>query len=447
MEYLASKVGFSALKITPKQTNIPLGGYFVRYSTGVHDDIYVRCLYLAADEEVLIIACDLLGFYGKFVQRMRYRIHKQTGIKPDHILICALHDHSAPDTIGLEGIKGFLKYTLRAKWYRAIEDKIVKSAILAKQKAEVSMIGVSSKVLDIKEKVVINRRHPKNPLQYPLSVLKVTNGGAIRGALINYACHGTTLNRDNQLISAEYPGYLLKKVENTFGANPFAMYINGPCGDINPYLFPEAWAFEDIDFDFYLEGDFGNFNALCGYNHTQRIGEILADHAIQLLEHTATKPIDTIRVLTKSVEIPVDFNSPHLKFMERLQLMLIKQGLFKLLKGYNRSNVSYFSFVTKNKKTYVQTEVQFIQINDDILIIGIPAEVFSEIGDELLRKSPIKNTIIACLANDWIGYVFPLKECQYGGYEVFGLPNFAGILAGTIIKNTILRLFKQLTTQ
>jgi neutral ceramidase len=442
---LASKVGFSALKITPKQTNIPLGGYFVRYSIGVHDDIYVRCLYLAADEEVLIIACDLLGFYGKFVQRMRRRIHKHTGIKPDHILICALHDHSAPDTIGLEGIKGFLKYTLRVKWYRDIEAKIVKSAILAKQNAQTGKIGVNSKVLDIKEKVVINRRHPRHPLQYPLSVFKLINGETTCGALINYACHGTTLNRDNRLISAEFPGYLLKKVEDTFGTNGFSMYINGPCGDINPYLFPEDWVFENIDFDFYLEGDFGNFNALCGYKHTQRIGELLADHAIQLLQNTSTESINSIHVINEDIQIPVDFNSPYLKFMDKLQLMLIKHGLFTLLKGYNRSNVSYFSFTTKNRKTYVQTDLQLIQINDDILIIGIPAEVFSEIGEELLRKSPIKNTIIACLANDWIGYVFPLKECQYGGYEVFGLPNFAGILAGTIIKNTILRLFKELT--
>ncbi|MHA1358569.1 MAG: neutral/alkaline non-lysosomal ceramidase N-terminal domain-containing protein [Candidatus Helarchaeota archaeon] len=438
---ISSLIGLSALKITPEETNIPLGGYLVRYSTGVHDDIYVRTLYLAADQEVFIIACDLLGLYGTFVQRIRKRINHQTGVNEQNILICALHDHSAPDTIGLEGIKGFFKYTLRAHWYRKIEAKIVQSAIAAKKNAKAGKIGVSSRILDVSEKIVINRRHPRRPLNYPLSVFKLTNDAESIGSIINYACHGTTLNRDNRLISAEYPGYLIKAIENKFGPNHRAMYINGPCGDINPYLFPEEWDFEKIDFDFYLKGDFGNFNALCNYSHTKRIGELLAYHAISLLNEIEPEKITTLKILTKEIRIPVIFDSPHMKFFDLLQIALIKKGLFKLLKAYNRSNISYFSYIQKNGQMYVGTELQFIKINEDILIIAIPAEIFSEIGEELLAKSPIKNTILVCLANDWIGYIFPLNECQYGGYEVFGLPNLAGILAGTVIKNTIIKMF------
>jgi hypothetical protein len=129
VENLSSKIGFSAMKITPEQdfTKIPLGGYYVRYATGVHDDIYVRTMYMAANEEILIIACDLLALFGKFIKRMKMEIHRITGIKDTNILICALHDHSAPDTLGLEGFRGLVKYTLRGDWFPRIERMIVQS--------------------------------------------------------------------------------------------------------------------------------------------------------------------------------------------------------------------------------------------------------------------------------------------------------------------------------
>ncbi len=422
--------------------HIPLGGYLVRYSTGVHDEIYVRTVYLAANEEIFIVACDLLALYGKFVQRMKRRIKARTGVQESNILICALHDHSAPDTLGLEGLGGFLKYTLNVTWFRKIEDKIVQSAIFAKKNARPRRIGVKNKFLDKSEKLVVNRRHPKREMQYNLSVLKITEHDKIVGSIINYACHGTTLNRDNTLISAEYPGYLLKKIEKNFAPH-FSMYLNGPCGDINPYLFPEKLNFEEIDFDFYFKGEYGNFNALCGYKHTERIGERLADHAIELLKDISTRDIEKIEILTKKIEIPVSYEFPNLKFKDKL-LILFKNALFKMLRAYNRSNLSYFSYIEKNKRFHIQTELQMIKINEDILIIAVPAEFFSELGEEVVKNSPIPNTIIVELANDMIGYVFPLKECDDGGYEIFGLASFAGILAGTYLKNTILKMFHQL---
>ena len=434
------------MKITPQQdiAKIPLGGYYVRYATGIHDDIYVRTIYMAADEELFIIACDLLALFGKFIKRMKKEINQYTGVKEANILICALHDHSAPDTLGLEGFRGLVKYTLRGDWFPTIERTIVKSTIHAKKSATPCKIGVQSRFLGQTEKLVINRRHPRKEMKYNLSVFKITDEENIKASIINYACHGTTLNRDNRLISAEYPGYLIRKVEKHFEPH-FSMYLNGPCGDINPYLFPEKWDFDKIDFESYLSGDYSKFNALCSYKHTERIGERLADHAIELLGTTATQAVEKIQILTKEIEIPVSYVYPKLNFRAQFGIWA-KNGLLKLLSAYNRSNICYFSYLEKNKDLFVQSEVQLIKINEDILIVAVPAELFSELGEELVEKSPVKNTIIVELANDAIGYVFPLKECEFGGYEVFGLASFAGILAGTYLKNKIVKMYDQLTS-
>jgi len=442
---LTSLIGFSALKITPEETHIPLGGYYVRYSTGVHDDVFVRILYMATgEEEIFIIACDLLSFFGRIVEQLRNRINYQTGVKAENILICALHDHSAPDINGLEGLNGFLKNTLNVEWFREIKVKIIKSAILAKKNATVGKIGFKSKILDMSEKLVINRRHPRRPLKYPLSVWKVTSNGTLKGSIINYACHGTTLNASNKLISAEYPGYLIRKLEKQFAPH-FSMYLNGPCGDINPYLFPIKWNLEKVDLDAVFAGSYGSYNDFCSYEHTERIGEGLADQAISLMNETTTKDIEKIQVINEKIEIPVDFNYPNKKFKDFLSTFFIKKLLLKLEKAYNRSNISYLSFIEKKGKLYAKTEIQLIKINDDMLVIGIPAEAFSEIGEELVKKSPTKNTVIVELANDFIGYIFPLNEIKYGGYEVDGIPNLGGMLPGTYIKNRILKLFEKLS--
>ena len=442
---MTSLIGFSALKITPEETHIPLGGYYVRYSTGVHDDVFVRILYMATgEEEIFIIACDLLSFFGRIVEQLRNRINYQTGVKAENILICALHDHSAPDINGLEGLNGFLKNTLNVEWFREIKVKIIKSAILAKKNATVGKIGFKSKILDMSEKLVINRRHPRRPLKYPLSVWKVTSNGTLKGSIINYACHGTTLNASNKLISAEYPGYLIRKLEKQFAPH-FSMYLNGPCGDINPYLFPIKWNLEKVDLDAVFAGSYGSYNDFCSYEHTERIGEGLADQAISLMNETTTKDIEKIQVINEKIEIPVDFNYPNKKFKDFLSTFFIKKLLLKLEKAYNRSNISYLSFIEKKGKLYAKTEIQLIKINDDMLVIGIPAEAFSEIGEELVKKSPTKNTVIVELANDFIGYIFPLNEIKYGGYEVDGIPNLGGMLPGTYIKNRILKLFEKLS--
>ena len=442
---MTSQIGFSALKITPEETHIPLGGYYVRYSTGVHDDVYVRTLYIAAaGEEIFIIACDLISFFGRIVEQLRKRINHHTGVKTHNILICALHDHSAPDIQGLEGLNGFLKNTLNVEWVRKIKVKIIKSAILAKKNATDGKIGFKSKILDMSEKLVINRRHPRRSLKYPLSIWKITSNGTLKGSIINYACHGTTLNSSNKLISAEFPGYLVGKLEKEFSPH-FSMYLNGPCGDINPYLFPIDWKLEKIDLDAVFAGSYGSYNDFCSYEHTKRIGEGLADHAISLMNDITTKAIEKIQVINEQIEIPVDFNYPNKKFTNFLSTFLIKKLLLRLEKAYKRSNVSYLSFIEKKGKVYAKTELQLIKINDDILIIGIPAEVFSEIGEELVKKSPTKNTVIIELANDFIGYIFPLNEIKFGGYEVDGIPNLGGILPGTYIKNRILKLFEKLS--
>ena len=61
-------------------------------------------------------------------------------------------------------------------------------------------------------------------------------------------------------------------------------------------------------------------------------------------------------------------------------------------------------------------KIQAMRIGD-IAFVGIPAEVFTEIGITIKEKSPFPVTIIVELANGCFGYLPTEKAFSEGGYE------------------------------
>jgi hypothetical protein len=62
-------------------------------------------------------------------------------------------------------------------------------------------------------------------------------------------------------------------------------------------------------------------------------------------------------------------------------------------------------------------EVQVITCGD-AAIVGLPGEIFLELGLDLLRRSPFRFTLTLELANDACGYIPPRRAYDEGGYEV-----------------------------
>jgi hypothetical protein len=79
----------------------------------------------------------------------------------------------------------------------------------------------------------------------------------------------------------------------------------------------------------------------------------------------------------------------------------------------------------------------------DLSIITIPGELFFAIGKSLLNASPsgFANTLLFQNTQDWIAYLFTLKEyIEEGGYEV--TPSFSP-LCGYFIEKEILKLMSK----
>ena len=81
----------------------------------------------------------------------------------------------------------------------------------------------------------------------------------------------------------------------------------------------------------------------------------------------------------------------------------------------------------------------------DVAIVGVPAEYFTGLGVEIKKRSPFKNTYVAELANDWIGYLPDVEAHQLGGYQTWmGLHSYAELGTGERVVDEVVKMLEEL---
>ena len=90
-------------------------------------------------------------------------------------------------------------------------------------------------------------------------------------------------------------------------------------------------------------------------------------------------------------------------------------------------------------------EVQVISLGRDLAWVGLPGEIFVELGLAIKAASPFKHTIIAELANGSIGYIPTKRAYAEGNYEPISARCAEG--SGEMVVDAAVRLLKALHTE
>jgi hypothetical protein len=91
-----------------------------------------------------------------------------------------------------------------------------------------------------------------------------------------------------------------------------------------------------------------------------------------------------------------------------------------------------------------ETSLQAMLIGD-VAIVGVPAEYFTVLGLDIKKRSPFPNTIVAELANDWIGYLPDREAHDLGGYQTWtGFHSYAEPGTGERIADQALEMLNDL---
>jgi hypothetical protein len=365
----ALQAGTAKTDITP-----PIGGSMYGYgargenvSQGVHDPLYAKAVVLEHDGNIIAwVTLDLGTFTHENTANVKELVKKQTGI--DQLICTASHTHSAPGTQD--------DFPSAEKSYlREMEKKIADTVEKAKSKMKPAQIKAGKGyVKEGHNRRLINpdgnaemmwgnrARIATSPVDYSVGVIRIeTPKGKNISTLVNYQTHPVVLGPENLLISADYPGYMMEKVEKALGGQ--CQFIQGAAGDINPFWDktpPEEGAFEQAE----------------------KMGLAIADEVIRLSNSTYMTLVNG--------EPTLSFNSETIMLADR--------------KDRERSDLKY------------DAEVNTVVIGSDIALATFPGEFFVQHGLRLKEASRIKNTFFAGYSNGRLRYFPTIQAVTEGGY-------------------------------
>ena len=87
------------------------------------------------------------------------------------------------------------------------------------------------------------------------------------------------------------------------------------------------------------------------------------------------------------------------------------------------------------------TELQAIRLGDGLALLGLPGEFFAETASAIREAAPFTDVLMACYANDYVGYVVPEHAYEEGGYEAGMTPHAPA--ADAMIRDAAKRLLTE----
>ncbi|PIU50937.1 hypothetical protein COS91_07055 [Candidatus Desantisbacteria bacterium CG07_land_8_20_14_0_80_39_15] len=391
------KAGVAKVKITPP-LGVELWGYGIylnRFAKGVNDELYAKAIeFYDGENKAIIISCDLGGLGRYFVQQCKEEISKSINIPKDNITICATHTHSGPSTVFMRGLgeidKNYLNF---------LKEKIVQAAKKSDKDLEKIRIGTGKGEADIG----YNRVVKDGIIDKELMVLKVENAvNKTKAILYNYSTHPVTGRGDNFLVSADWPGYASKKIERENKC--ISIFLQGSCGDIdvkNTGMFKKA----------------------------KENGETVAQEVLKIQQNIKLKKDLKIKMKTKIINLSL--NVPQEKdigeILARYKKEIKNKNFKKFIQAWKKDILKEIS---KNPRDSLTTEIQVIQIGEDIVFVMHPSELFTKWGIKIKEISPYKSAFVVGYANDYIGYIPDEEDFKIGdgfrGYAAFRAPMYTG---------------------
>jgi len=456
------KIGFAKVRITPP-TGIPMQGQlFPYYAEGVESDLYANAMSINdGKNEVLLVSCDVIGISNGMAGRICNKVGQDIGVPESNIIVCATHTHSGPATTEVEGNDLLNNYCAK------LEIWIVKALKQAHENAVKGKLTLASGELPgygfQRRFIMSNRTIQTHPLKLDphivmpegpdskdlFTLCAYDEKGNPMGAAINYTCHATVMERDNELISVDYPGKVCDFINEKLGPGSISLFFQGPAGNIcqvNP-----------LD---------GSKNEV-GLEWTKVMGRAIGSKAMELVNGETTEgPIRAIAINIELQERKIDpalaewalnykdvpADVPDLSHYGKEFYNNIQPPLYSLNNLFETpwwANV-YARNVRKELKNQATTSEITLKViaQDNWALVSLPGEFFIEYGNAIREKSPFKNTLVVAYANGSNGY-FPTKKAFYngGGYETnVGTARFVPE-AGEMVVEAATNMLKEAYTQ
>ncbi|MBD3187575.1 hypothetical protein GF325_12145 [Candidatus Bathyarchaeota archaeon] len=368
---LSCGVAKKCITPTPDLGPVRIAGYLApgidqprgaKIASGVHDDIHARAMVLFdGNTKIALVSVESIGLLGDFVQEIKVPL-EAWGFPARNVFIFSTHTHAGPDTMGLWG--AHLGVSGENKRYRYFLLNAILDAI---KEASMNMVPVDLlKCHGERSDLVVNFREPSD-LDGTITIIGFKGAdGNLVSMLWGFSAQPEITNRENVLISGDYPSLVSSWIERNHGC--VALFGLGCCGSQSPVACEQG------------------FDALTKY------AKDLHGTIESLLEQPMSVEDPGLEIRQRVVHVPVQNDDFH---------VLFSLGVFSD-QYYNDGNV---------RSTIGKLRIGSVDL------LHLPGEPFPGLIKGLHRDVPDnerwEQPVIISLSNDALGYFIPLKEFRH----------------------------------
>lgn len=389
------RIGFSKSDITPPD-GIVLGGYAgYRPCAGVHDPLCCKAVVIEqAGIRFCLVALDLLCVDEALYRRIAQAV-ADLGMKPEHLLVSAIHSHAAPQGVipgeGALAAVNCTAYENTPEFLAYMEDVVCKAAAACRAAAE-NLESFLIRAAKDTTPLVGSERHTGAAPGGDLTVIQCRTETGKLLTLYNFPCHPTVLGPNNLLASADFTA----SIETLLGGD-MAVFLNGAAGDISTRFTRRESTFSEC----------------------ARMGQIAAEHilcAIRDLPFTQPKPLEGIQATVSLQPRPIE---PVEAAQKELQLRTAQWEAAQTA-GADATTLRLL-------KTYVEgawVNLEFAKSMAGISALHLPVTVFrfagvefATIPGELFSTLQPEGLSVIAYTNGYFRYICPEEAYDANHYE------------------------------
>lgn len=367
-----------------------------------------------------IVSCDVLMFSRDLVDPVAAEIEKTCGIPAAGILIHATHTHHAPSTMRVHA------YGPCEVFCKRLQQGIVAAVAQAQKRLAPSQLAFTlgqEKTVGMNSRLLLgdgtiywigprdDAVGPTGPFDPDLPVLVFRSpAGKLQAMLFGHSTHSIGTLKGS-VRSPSFYGMAAQALEAELGGT--VAFLQGASGSTHAYNLSAPEAFERIR---------QAVRTACEQAEPQRVHRLAA------------------------LKKPFRFRVRH--FDEAAEEKAVTTYCTKRAPGAAESIAAVFRQMRKELAPLQGQErttwLQVMRIGP-VAIVAVPAELFTSLGLEIKRRSPMKHTVVAELSNDWIGYLPDLDGHKRGGYQVWtGLHSYAEPGTGERLVEEAVRMLQQI---
>jgi hypothetical protein len=407
------RAGAARVEITPApDAALPMSGYANRTQgfKGIHDSIYVSAIMVDdGATRAAVVAWELIFCPDGVWAETSQRIATELGIRPENLILAAVHDHGAPSLSGSgPSLPGTAAYTKR------VEDAAVEALRRAQAQLQHARFGFGTGTAFVN----INRRefsarqgwwlgfNEDGPSDKTVAVLRFDDlAGKPIALLINYPVHAVVMGPDNYQVTGDLAGATSRFVDEHYQGK------DHPRGDGGPRLrlAPQERAGDGF-VALWTSGAAGDQNPVStasgeDFTLVDALGKILGEAAVRVASTIQTSPEARVRgaqhVVTCAGRRVEPGPTPRAE--------------------YNFADSSPVSI-----------RLSLLTIGP-VALAAVSGEVLTPIGQRLKRESPYGNTIMITHANGSSGYIPNDAAFDQVSYEITASHLKPGCAEGAIV--------------